>query len=88
MYTAEEMLYSDILNKLYAKLDIEEKLFEHSLEFYLQDHAAEIKEITNLTEQSMQQLKYNYYGIAVPSLPAATDDQIHLMQLVHHSISV
>ena len=49
MSREEEMCLEAILNSLYKKLNMDERVFELSIQTYIKDHPAEIMQIMRLT---------------------------------------
>ena len=55
-----ERCTQQVLNELFAKLNIEEKVFEDSLKHYMEEdpkQAEQIKEIMSLSQEAMMELK-------------------------------
>ena len=86
MNTNEEKCLQEILDSIYAKLDITEEIFNASLQTYLPEHPKEVYEITKLTQESMLQLKYQYYGEEVPELPIISDEDMLKLDYLYNSI--
>lgn len=82
MYLFEENLFKDILNQIYAKLGITDEIFNMSLQVYNDEHSEEIKWLSKMTEESMQNLKEQYLGIKEQPVPEMPNDQFRLFKLL------
>lgn len=82
MYAVEEGIFQQILIRLYEKLNIDDEIFNRSLAHYQAEHMGEIKQLSNLTQTSMQQLKHQFMGIEPPKLPDIPEDQFAMLKLM------